>query len=83
MAAVSSGEKLVELRKKQCLNQGAFWARVGVTQSGGSRYENGRHVPKAVRLALAVAFTPSSKLPSLLEKVRDGSFNFDKALTSL
>ena len=30
------------IRQKLGLNQQQFWARLGVTQSGGSRYENGR-----------------------------------------
>lgn len=38
-----------ELRDKFGLNQGDFWAAIGVTQSGGSRYENGRKMPKPVR----------------------------------
>ena len=31
------------------LNQDQFWTRIGVTQSGGSRYESGREMPKPVR----------------------------------
>lgn len=34
------------LRVKLRLNQTEFWGRLGVTQSGGSRYEDGRKVPK-------------------------------------
>lgn len=30
------------------INQQQFWSPLGVTQSGGSRYENGRNIPKAV-----------------------------------
>ena len=26
-----------------------FWSKIGVTQSGGSRYESGRNMPKPVR----------------------------------
>lgn len=37
-----------KLRLKLDLNQTEFWSRLGVTQSGGSRYEDGRKVPKAV-----------------------------------
>ena len=37
------------LRHQLGLNQEAFWGSVGVTQSGGSRYESGRDMPKAVR----------------------------------
>ena len=38
-----------EIRKKLGLNQQQFWSRVGVTQSGGSRYESGRNMPRPVR----------------------------------
>jgi transcriptional regulator with XRE-family HTH domain len=38
-----------ELRRRLRLNQQEFWSRVGVTQSGGSRYESGRVMPKPVR----------------------------------
>ncbi|PTU70805.1 helix-turn-helix domain-containing protein [Chromobacterium haemolyticum] len=38
-----------EIRRKLGLNQQEFWSRVGVTQSGGSRYESGRNMPKPVR----------------------------------
>ncbi len=31
------------------MNQQEFWSRIGVTQSGGSRYEAGRAMPKPVR----------------------------------
>jgi len=36
------------LRKRLGLNQQEFWYAVGVTQSGGSRYESGRDMPHAV-----------------------------------
>lgn len=38
-----------EIRRRLRLNQQEFWARIGVTQSGGSRYESGRGMPKPVR----------------------------------
>ncbi len=38
-----------ELRRKLGLNQHDFWSKVGVTQSGGSRYESGRNMPRPVR----------------------------------
>lgn len=31
------------------MNQQEFWGQIGVTQSGGSRYESGREMPKPVR----------------------------------
>ncbi len=39
-------------RKKLNLNQTAFWSRYGVTQSGGSRYESGRAIPKPLAILL-------------------------------
>jgi transcriptional regulator with XRE-family HTH domain len=35
-----------EIRTRLGLNQEDFWSQVGVTQSGGSRYESGRNMPK-------------------------------------
>ena len=40
-------------RKKLNLNQKDFWTRYGVTQSGGSRYESGRNIPRPVQILLA------------------------------
>lgn len=37
-----------DMRKNMGLNQQEFWSLVGVTQSGGSRYESGRGVPVQV-----------------------------------
>ena len=39
-------------RKKLNLNQKDFWTRYGVTQSGGSRYESGRNIPKPLAILL-------------------------------
>jgi DNA-binding transcriptional regulator YiaG len=39
-------------RKKESLNQKDFWARYGVTQSGGSRYESGHNNPKPLAILL-------------------------------
>ncbi len=51
MGNVKAIEKIEprEIRRKLGLNQQEFWSRVGVTQSGGSRYESGRNMPKPVR----------------------------------
>ncbi len=39
-------------RKKANANQKDFWAKYGVTQSGGSRYESGRNIPKPLAILL-------------------------------
>jgi transcriptional regulator with XRE-family HTH domain len=38
-----------EIRRRLGMNQQQFWSKIGVTQSGGSRYESGRNMPKPVR----------------------------------
>jgi len=38
-----------DIRHRLGLNQQEFWGRIGVTQSGGSRYESGRTMPKPVQ----------------------------------
>lgn len=41
-------------RKKQGINQKDFWSQYGVTQSGGSRYESGRNMPKPLAILLCL-----------------------------
>ena len=41
-------------RRKSGKNQSQFWSTFGVTQSGGSRYESGRNVPKPIALLLSL-----------------------------
>jgi transcriptional regulator with XRE-family HTH domain len=41
-------------RKAAGINQAEFWIRFGVTQSGGSRYESGRAIPKPIKLLMAL-----------------------------
>ena len=51
MSTVKAVEKIEprEIRRKLGLNQQQFWSKIGVTQSGGSRYESGRNMPRPVR----------------------------------
>ena len=37
------------IRHKLGMNQQQFWSKLGVTQSGGSRYESGRNMPRPVQ----------------------------------
>ncbi|PKO83939.1 MAG: transcriptional regulator [Betaproteobacteria bacterium HGW-Betaproteobacteria-11] len=41
-----------EIRRKLGVNQQQFWSQLGVTQSGGSRYESGRNMPRPVQQLL-------------------------------
>ena len=43
---------IADARKKEGLNQKDFWKGYGVTQSGGSRYESGRNIPKPLAILL-------------------------------
>lgn len=38
-----------EIRRRLGMNQEQFWTQIGVTQSGGSRYESGRDMPRPVK----------------------------------
>jgi hypothetical protein len=53
-AAKLSVTDVVGYRKALSENQTTFWYRFGVTQSGGSRYESGRTLPKSVRLLMSL-----------------------------
>jgi hypothetical protein len=41
-------------RTARGMNQQRFWAALGTTQSGGSRYENARDMPVPVRLLIVL-----------------------------
>lgn len=53
-----------DLRKKLGLNQMDFWSQIGVTQSGGSRYESGRSMPRPVRELLRLVYIKHVPLAS-------------------
>jgi transcriptional regulator with XRE-family HTH domain len=59
-----------EIRRKLGMNQQDFWSRIGVTQSGGSRYESGRNMPKPVRELLRLVHVEQIEL----SKVRREDF---------
>lgn len=68
--AYKTAEQVFALRKKNGLNQTAFWSIIGVTQSGGSRYEAGRTMPKTVQLLLQLAYGTPKESDSLLAALR-------------
>ena len=53
-----------DIRKKLGLNQMDFWSEIGVTQSGGSRYESGRLMSKPVRELLRLVYVEHVPLAS-------------------
>lgn len=44
-----TGAEALKLRQKLGMSQTQFWSPLGVTQSGGCRYESGRTVPVPVQ----------------------------------
>lgn len=44
--------KIAADRNKQGINQTDFWKQYGITQSGGSRYESGRNIPKPLAILM-------------------------------
>lgn len=59
-----------EIRKKLSMNQHEFWSRLGVTQSGGSRYESGRNIPKPVQALITIAYGTPTQSAKVVEKLR-------------
>lgn len=53
------------LRIQLDLNQQEFWSAIGVTQSGGSRYENDRRIPKPVMELLRLRYQLGIKLDGI------------------
>ena len=51
-----TGPRVLALRRRLGLNQYEFWTRLGVTQSGGSRYESGRRIPRTMQMLLDLAY---------------------------
>ncbi len=52
------------------MNQSDFWSKISVTQSGGSRYESGRSLPKPVRVLLHLAYAPEKQANAMLKHLR-------------
>lgn len=50
------GQSIVTYRKAHNMNQHEFWSPLGVTQSGGSRYEAGRNIPPAVLILVELVY---------------------------
>ena len=57
MAKVKSSTSLrnpLKARSAMGLNQTEYWARFGLTQSAGSRYESGRAIPTPVAVLVVL-----------------------------
>lgn len=66
----TSGDDVREIRRKLGLNQAEFWSSIGVTQSGGSRYESGRNIPLPVQILLHLTYGTEKQAAELLGRLR-------------
>ena len=57
-------------RIKLGLNQTEFWSRLGITQSGASRYESGRSIPRPVQVLYVIAYGTEKQAEAAIEKLR-------------
>lgn len=55
------------LRQKVGETQKAFWNEIGITQSGGCRYENGAPIPKPVRTLVFLKHVAGIKIDATSE----------------
>ena len=65
-----TGPEAKAKRIKLGLNQSEFWSPLGVTQSGGSRYESGRKIPRPVQKLLAIAYGTEKQAEAMVESLR-------------
>ena len=68
----SAGPDLAAQRTALGLTQPVFWGAIGVSQSTGARYEQGRDVPPSAAVALRLAFWPETKALRHAERLREG-----------
>ena len=68
--SLNTADKIRAARNALRMNQLEFWSLVGVTQSGGSRYEAGRKVPSSTAMLLQIAYGPQDEAAALVEFLR-------------
>lgn len=68
---IKTGADARRLRRKRSMNQLEFWSPLGVTQSGGSRYESGQNMPRATLLLLNLVYGGNNASSRLLSHLRD------------
>lgn len=57
-----TGDVARAMRQRAGLSQHKFWDEVGITQSGGCRYETGRNeIPKAARIVFFLRYVAGIK----------------------
>lgn len=67
---INSPMQIKALRKSLRLCQEEFWSHIGVTQSGGSRYENGRSIPPSTLMLSQIVYGNESDSTALVQYLR-------------
>ena len=65
-----TGPEAKAKRIKLGLNQTEFWSRLGITQSGASRYESGRSIPRPVQVLYVIAYGTDKQAEAAIKKLR-------------
>ncbi|MBL8438810.1 MAG: helix-turn-helix domain-containing protein [Zoogloeaceae bacterium] len=68
--AFKTGAEINEWRKTHRMIQSEFWGPLGVTQSGGSRYESGRNIPAPTQILLTLAYGTDKEADAVLAALR-------------
>lgn len=61
-------------REDQGEKQTEFWPKFGITQSGGSRYENGQRIPAPTAILMALVANghiSNEELEKIFEELKD------------
>lgn len=66
-----TGPEAKAKRIKLGLNQTEFWGRLGITQSGASRYESGRSIPRPVQVLYVIAYGTERQAEAAVERLRN------------
>lgn len=67
-----TGEVAKALRERGGLTQKAFWNSIGITQSGGSRYEQVKLIPKPVRILIYTMYVAGIRVDASSKAGADG-----------
>lgn len=63
--------EVINLRHSLELNQQQFWQPLLVSQSRGSRYEAGRHIPAQVLMLIHLAYAEKASADHLYDLIRN------------
>lgn len=67
-----AGSEIRQIRRALGLNQHDFWSPLGITQSGGCRYEleRGDTIPKPIQILLNIMLNPPAESTKVVNAIR-------------